>query len=181
MSQPIKTLKTLNPTAEEIEALPYAYQPDLTKVLDAVDADFDQALINEIVLWKVNRYAEIDEETLGWINQIDRTGKEIDESLTRKILMKLLDKRSKGFRLPMASTILRFRNPKIYQIIDQRAYRMLYGHTYKHSTVPQTNTELYLKYLIDLRAACEGTPVIFENADRDLYALDKLSNGKIKY
>jgi hypothetical protein len=36
----------------------YKYQPELTGRLDRVgDLDFTQELINEIVLWKVNRYA----------------------------------------------------------------------------------------------------------------------------
>ena len=183
MSQSIKTLDELNPNAEKLKELEksYNYQEKLTPVLDAVTDDFDQARINEIVLWKVNRYAVMDEETLGWINRIDRTGTEIDEPLTRKILEKLLHKDSKGFRLPMVSTILRFRNPKIYQIIDQRAYRILYGRTYKHSTVAWKNADLYLEYLRELRAACTRHGVAFERADRDLYALDREENGGIRY
>ena len=33
----------------------------------------------------------------------------------------------KGIDLAMASTILRFRNPNVFQIIDKRAYRAVYG------------------------------------------------------
>lgn len=43
------------------------------------------------------------------------------EEILRKLLM------TPGIRLPMASTILRFKNPNVYQIIDQRAYRFLTG------------------------------------------------------
>ena len=183
MSQSIKTLDEINPTTEKLKELgkSYNYQGKLTPVLDAVTDDFDQARINEIVLWKVNRYAEMDEETLGWINQIDRNSKEIDEPLTREILGKLLHKDCKGFRLPMVSTILRFRNPKIYQIIDQRAYRILYGETYRHSTVAWKNADLYLAYLKKLRADCARHGIAFERADRDLYELDKEENGGIRY
>ena len=183
MSQSIKTLDEIKPSADKLQELEksYKYQEKLTPILDAVTDDFDQARINEIVLWKVNRYAEMDEETLGWINQIDRNSKEIDEPLTREILGKLLHKDCKGFRLPMVSTILRFRNPKIYQIIDQRAYRILYGKTYKHSIVPSKNADLYLAYLKKLRADCARHGIAFERADRDLYVLDKEENGGIKY
>lgn len=38
----------------------YQYQPKLTKYLDGLDAQpFGQGIVNEIVLWKVNRYARL--------------------------------------------------------------------------------------------------------------------------
>lgn len=43
----------------------YKFQPELTKYLDQFDDDFDQDVINQIVLWKVNRYSKLKLETLN--------------------------------------------------------------------------------------------------------------------
>ncbi|MCZ2339834.1 MAG: hypothetical protein LC127_16940 [Chitinophagales bacterium] len=101
----------------------YKYQPKLTEKLEGLSENFTQETINEIVRWKVNRYSELNPETLNLLNQIRMDDKDIDVDLTKDLLRILLD--TPGIRLPMASTILRFKNPNIYQIIDQRAYRFL--------------------------------------------------------
>ena len=80
--------------------------------------------MNEIVLWKVNRYAEFDESLIELINSIDKDETKIDIDKTKQILKGLL--KTNGVQLAMASTILRYRNPNIYQIIDQRVYRVIY-------------------------------------------------------
>jgi hypothetical protein len=97
----------------------FKYQEGLTAKLDCLNDDFDQSVINEIVLWKVNRYAELDNDTIQILNSIKKVNTEINEELTRKILRHLLS--TKGIQLPMASIILRFRNPLVYQIIDQKS------------------------------------------------------------
>ena len=104
--------------------LEFDYQKDLTAKLDKTECLFDQEMINEIILWKVNRYASIDDETLKLLNDIDTNSTTIDIEKTKKILKTLIQK--KGIQLPMASTILRFKNKYIYQIIDQRVYRIIY-------------------------------------------------------
>ena len=38
---------------------------ELTKKLDSLNSDFNQEILNEIILWKVNRYAKFDEETIN--------------------------------------------------------------------------------------------------------------------
>ena len=48
----------------------YKYQDELTTELDSFVGDFDQNLINKIVLWKINRYAKLDEETIKLLNGI---------------------------------------------------------------------------------------------------------------
>lgn len=129
------------------EDFKYNYQSSLTTKLDSYTLPFNQEVVNEIVLWKVNRYAKLKDETLSLINQIDS---EWDEALIRNVLFALLSE--KGVQLPMASTILRFRNKHLFQIIDQRVYRILYGPELK---INQQKTEsnileqinLYLKYL----------------------------------
>ena len=70
---------------------------------------FNQSMINKIVLFKVNRYAEIPDHILDELNKISSKGRVIDKELTRSVLHKLL--MQKGIRMAMASTILRFSIP----------------------------------------------------------------------
>lgn len=176
----MKKIQEHNPSTDELLNLEYNFQPLLTQKLDNVKSDFNQELINEIVLWKTNRYAELNNETLNLINKIDRKSEFIDSALTGEILMHLLE--TKGIRLPMASTILRFRNPKIYQIIDQRVYRMIYGTALKLKTNLNDNIIQYLDYLTELRKVCDLYKIPFTESDRILYEYDKIMNlEKIKY
>ncbi len=159
----------------------YKYQPKLTEKLESLSDDFTQETINEIVLWKVNRYSELDDETLNLLNQISKDDKEMDIDITKELLRKLLA--TPGIRLPMASTILRFKNPNIYQIIDQRAYRFLRNEDLKNyfSNI-EKQIEYYLQYLAELRIKCDEKKIPFEIADQVLYQLDKDKNSghKIK-
>jgi len=171
--------KTIEHQQLDIESLKekFKYQKELTDKLDKEKRDFDQALINEIVLWKLNRYAELDNEAIHLINQIPLDATQRDDDLTIKVLTKLLS--IKGIRLPMASTILRFRNPEIYQIIDQRVYRLIYGETLPTLfSIPKQIT-LYFEYLEKLKEVCETHNIPFEKADRILYQADKELNGDI--
>ena len=83
----------------------------------------------------------------------------------------------------MASTILRFKNPSIYQIIDQRVYRVIYGVDMPSVTKKEEAIEFYHKYLTKLKAVCKNYKIDFYESDRILYALDKKINSdvKIKY
>jgi thermostable 8-oxoguanine DNA glycosylase len=178
----MNTISKLNPSTEDLLKLmlDYKYQPTLTEKLDNSTSDFDQELINEIVLWKTNRYAEVCPETLKLINKIDRESNLIDLDQTREILKDLL--KTHGIRLPMASTILRFRNPNIYQIIDQRVYRVIYGEELKPKTNTDDSIEQYLNYLTVLRNTAEQLNIPFQESDRILYEYDKKVNPKsIKY
>lgn len=164
----------------------FSYQMQLTEKLDNLKDDFNQELINEIVLWKVNRYASLEDRHLQLINKIDPKAKELDEELTQEALSALLP--LPGIRLPMVSTILRFRNPNIYQIIDQRVYRFLYGthfKTQKANKAKQIEEDVntYLDYLLELRNAAVHLGIKYSEADRILYNMDKRINKdyKIKY
>lgn len=161
----------------------FAYQTNLTEKLDKITASFDQQIINEIVLWKVNRYAMLDNITLNLLNDIDPNTTKLDIEKTREILKKLIKK--KGIHLTMASTILRFRNKNIYQIIDQRVYRIIYKKkTLKLKKYPNDKNlneqiELYLQYLKDLTNVCEKLEIPFYNSDRILFMADKRINKDI--
>jgi thermostable 8-oxoguanine DNA glycosylase len=171
-------MKTIQSTDFEIkeEDFEYNYQSSLTTKLDSYTLPFNQEVVNEIVLWKVNRYAELSTETLSLINEIDS---EWDEALIRNVLYALLSE--KGVQLPMASTILRFKNKHLFQIIDQRVYRILYEDELK---LNQQKTEsnilkqidLYLLFLKDLRDACAKLNIPFEMSDRVLYNADRRIN-----
>lgn len=176
----MNTISKLNPPTEDILKLmlKYKYQPKLTEKLDNLTSDFDQELINEIVLWKTNRYAQVCPETLKLINEIDRESTTINLNQTRTILKDLL--KTHGIRLPMASTILRFRNPNIYQIIDQRVYRVIYGEELKPKTNISDSIEQYLKYLECLRMTAEQYKIPYHDSDRILYVYDKEVNNSTK-
>lgn len=158
----------------------FNYQQKLTERLDNFDGDFSQDLVNEIVLWKVNRYAQVDSQTIELLNRIDPKSKAVNEALTIEILQQLL--RTKGVQLAMASTFLRYRNSDIYQIIDQRVYRIIYPNkifklTYtKSSPNIEKQISIYLKYLSDLRVVCERLNIPFEQADRILFEADRRVN-----
>ncbi|MFL1897258.1 hypothetical protein ACJRPK_16260 [Aquimarina sp. 2-A2] len=176
----MKKIHDLNPSTDELLNLEYNFQPELTKKLDNVKSEFNLELINEIVLWKINRYAKLDNEILNLINKIDRNAEFIDPSLTEEILMLLL--KTRGIRLPMASTILRFKNPNIYQIIDQRVYRVIFGTALKLKTNLNDNIVQYFDYLNHLREVCDLFQIPFSESDRILYEYDKKVNlEKIKY
>jgi hypothetical protein len=161
----------------------FEYQKVLTTKLDKCNGLFNQDIINEIVLWKVNRYALIAPETLKQINEIDIHATEMNPEITRKILKLLLVE--KGIQLPMASTILRFRNKNIYQIIDQRVYRIIYKNKKLklklHPSDKNINeqTDLYLNYLKDLKEVCKGFKIPFDKSDRILFMADKRINSDI--
>lgn len=162
----------------------FTYQKGLTEKLDSDISDFDQHKLNEIVLWKVNRYAQFTDELIFDLNKIDPDTSIIDEDLTRKILLQLL--KTKGVQLAMASTILRFRNPEIYQIIDQRVFRILYpGQELKLSTSKseanfKSQIDLYFKYINDLQEICQELGIPFRKSDRILFMADKRINKEYK-
>lgn len=102
--------------------------------------------------------------------------------------MEILDAlmNTKGIQLPMASSILRFKNKNIYQIIDQRVYRIVHSDkrlkltTDKSDKSRRIQIDLYLEYLKDLREVCTKLNIPFDNADRVLYMADKRINRKEK-
>lgn len=154
----------------------FKFQPELTQKLDAGASEVTQALINEIILWKVNRYALMADEDLTLLNKISTDSKVMDLPLTRDVLERLL--RTKGIKLPMASSILRFRNPHIYQIIDQRVYRFVCeGEPLKSPKKIEDQLSYYLAYLDLLRKKCDLHDIDFRYADRILYQADREQNS----
>lgn len=180
----MNNLKTYNSTELTLETITeadkaYKFQEGLTKKLDQLEGDFDQSVINEIVLWKVNRYAKVDDSQLALLNEIDKNSLELDEELARDILVALLA--CSGIQLAMASTILRFKNPQVYQIVDQRVFRFIYGRTLQDELKKEKDqVKVYLDYLKKLKEVCKEKSIDFSKSDRVLYELDKKHNKDIK-
>lgn len=162
----------------------FKYQPELTEKLDGIKSDFNQNILNEIILWKVNRYANFEDETIKAINNINSDARVLNKEKTTSLLRLLL--RTKGVKLAMASTILRFKNPEVYQIIDQRVYRIIYDGKELNLSANLNDEkidqqiELYFKYLADLKEVCLKFKIPFSKSDRILYMVDKRINKNKK-
>lgn len=118
----------------------YDYQKKLTDELDQLKpAQVDFETILKIVLWKVNRFPYINEDQVKKLKEVSNfTEHKQAEVLLKELLM------IEGIALPMASTILRFINPNVFQIIDERAYRVLFPDQKKYPSKPQKITDGYL-------------------------------------
>ncbi len=179
-----KLFKQANTTPQKIMDEEYKYQPELTKKLDNLEIeDFNRELFYEIILWKLNRFPQIDDELLEELKSLSKL-KPKDHRKSEKILKKLL--LSKGIALPMAATILRFINPKVFQIIDDRTDRIIFGPNEKAcypKTITKANLDIaigvYFDYLDSLHIVCtEDLP--FEQSDRILYQLDIMLGNKLR-
>ncbi len=157
----------------------YKYGSNLTEKLDALDdKDLDLMSLYEIVLWKVNRYVEFNKEIIAKINELKNLKK--GEHRKAEIILDELIKMD-GIDLPMASTILRFRNPEVFPIIDKRAYRAIYNKKYPlYFTTPRAKKiTTYFKYIDKLMEVCEMYKLDFKTIDRLLYQFDIENNGKL--
>ncbi|CAJ3074542.1 hypothetical protein [Burkholderia pseudomallei] len=166
----------------------YAYLPDLTEQIEArvealsEDESPDRSMVYEMILWKLSRFVWFDDEALSQLSAA-RTIAPGQHRQAEPLLRALLS--AKGARLPMASTFLRFVNPKAFQIIDERAFRMVLPDEEipKPGVGPRTKgyldrcCTLYFRYL-DALHAISSEELPFSKSDRVLYQLDKeLGNG----
>ena len=158
---------------------------DRISKVDKADYRENRDIINEIVLWKMNRRPQVEEKLIDAIYRLKKIETPIEAAnseITKQVVEMLL--LTKGMQLPMASTVLHFYFPNIYPIIDQRAYRELYGNDYpKNITKMKLFVELYLKYIVDCyhyqQERCPEIP--FAKIDKVLYQIDKEKGLKVKY
>jgi hypothetical protein len=162
---------------------------NLTSYLDkkVENINFDQGLINEIVLWKINRYLTVSQadwlKDFNDLKDIDEIEIEPNKSKIKAILKKMLS--THMIQLPMASTLLRFRNPKNFQIIDERTFRLIFGtnatvRKIYNSSNADKRIDLYFDYLRQLKEKCKNKGIPFFESDRLLYQFDKEENGDFK-
>ena len=164
----------------------FQYQLELTKYLDNLDGNysFTKDDIYKITLWKVGRFPNISQEALIAFNKLANYNSLYTAKVDVEIALTELLK-CKGVRLPMASTYLRFRNPKVFQIIDWHVWNQVKIWD-KSGTLNQYPDELatynqdaskqiklYFDYLKVLRDMCGYYRVKFEDADRIFYLKDK--------
>jgi thermostable 8-oxoguanine DNA glycosylase len=157
----------------------YRHQPVLTAHLDKLPNEpLTDQTVNEIVLWKVNRYVRLTSDVRKSLYAL-RTLRPKEHRKAEQVLIKLLC--CSGVDLAMASTFLRFQNAKAFQIIDRHAYRSLMGKPYVlHSKTPiAIKVSTYFSYLDTLHDFAKGSSAAFRDLDRILYMFDKKHNGTL--
>jgi len=158
----------------------FEYQKELTNELDQIgEKDFDEMIIFRIILWKINRYPDVENFPFSELNQLADIKPE-EYVKCDDVLRKMLKLR--GIGLPIASTILRFKNPKVFPIIDQRAYRVIMAEKLKiyKSTKIDKQIETYFGYIERCREISKECSIPFNMIDRVLYLFDKDKNKGIK-
>ncbi len=162
----------------------YNYQRELTEKLDGYkgDMNFSEGIINKIVLWKVNRYVSTNSNN-DWLPVLNtfKDDTTIEEDKLRNFLTIVLNQ-VRGVDIAMASTFLRFRNPDVYQIIDERTFRVVMRNGNSRKKLKDYKNfdekiDLYIDYLKKLRTVCESLQIKYQNSDRILYQFDKIKNG----
>lgn len=162
----------------------YNYQRELTAKLDALKPnDLDFKTFYEIVLWKLNRFPRLQEGLLEELKEVG-TLEPMQHREAEATLRKML--KSPGIALPMASTILRFLRPSVFQIIDDRVYRLIFPAKAKFPAKRKTmnkqylvtSSDIYFDYLDELHKL-SSINLPFEKADRILYELDIRLGNKI--
>lgn len=169
----------------------YKYQPALTTKLDgSVGESLTRERAYEIVLWKVNRWVDFSDELLSLLDQartISDLNDPADEAKARLILGQLL--RTRGVRLPMASTLLRFINDAVFAVIDKRAFHQAYGGeailrenvgTKWTDDLVEADAAQYFGYLARLREIGAERGLEFRLLDRILYQEDKKTRRPLK-
>ena len=175
----IKKVKDVEPADLKEYCGKFVYQKELTNELDQIgEKDFDEMIIFRIILWKINRYPDVENFPFSELNQLADIKPE-EYVKCDDVLRKMLKLR--GIGLPIASTILRFKNPKVFPIIDQRAYRVIMEDKLKtQSTKNDDLIDIYFKYVEKCREISNKYNIPFNMIDRVLYLFDKDKNKKIK-
>lgn len=173
---------------EVLRRFTYEDETDISVRIESADNSNyreNRDIINEIILWKMNRTPEVSDEVIDAIyslREIKSPEEAVKSERTRVVIGKLL--MSKGMKLPMASTVLHFYFPALYPIIDQRAYRELYGMEYPRNIIKlEKLVDMYVKYMVDCidyhQKNCPEIP--FSKIDKLLYQIDKEKGYKVVY
>ena len=143
-------------------------------------------IINSIVLWKINRQVNVNTELFTSLKKLNISPDLFNEKEkeVESIVIGLLE--TNGIKIAMASTILKMFYPETFPIIDQRAYRELYGKELPEFYGKNANkkyAELYFKYILDCHSYNENTcpDIKFDDIDKVLYQLDLEKGNRVKY
>ena len=170
-----------------LERFKYPSDNEIFERIDSVDEkDYreNKDIINEIILWKINRMPIVENELIDLIYDLPKdltVYSLMDDDNVKNVLNKLLN--THGIALPVASSILHFYYPNLFPIIDQRAYRELYGKEYPKTKSKGKLINIYLTYIQDIYALNRGKypNVSYQNIDKLLYQLDKEKGNKVVY
>lgn len=166
----LDTVRNLPALITQIMGNP-TYLNDLTAELDRHKGPFSKKHLLTITLWKLNRYPRLTPVTIRQLNDLKRRySKRKAEECLRALL------NTHGVGLAMSSTYLRFLLPQRFAIIDQRAYRVLYGKAMPTKHRIDDLTTLYFTYLQDLKEKSLAKGIPFHLADRILYDIDRRVN-----
>ena len=159
---------------------------DRIKNCSGTNESENRDIINSIVLWKINRQVDIGAKLFNAIKSINVTFLtfESKEQEVKSIIRNLLD--IKGVRIAMASTILKMFYPKVFPIVDQRAYRELMGKelpAFYGAKANEKFVEMYYQYIKDCHQYNKKfcPEIEFENIDKILYQLDLEKGNKVNY
>ncbi len=131
--------------------------------------------LRRVSLWKSDRVLSVNEDTLQKLNELSANKNvNLKDDLVKEVIENLV--LSQGIGFPMASAILKFINPKVFPIIDVRAYRALTG------TKPYYGTYSYDKYIEYAEKLTEISVSMnrpLREIDEQLYCFDQKNNGAI--
>ncbi len=143
-------------------------------------------IINSIVLWKINRQVNVNTKLFASLKKLKISPDLFNEKEkeVESIAIGLLE--TNGIKIAMASTILKMFYPETFPIIDQRAYRELYGEELPEFYGKNANkkyVELYFKYIKDCCSYNEKVcpNIKFKDVDKILYQLDLEKGNSVKY
>lgn len=143
-------------------------------------------IINEIVLWKINRVTSVPNDLIVEIKVLSKIVKRYQDVSSnidqiKKVYERLITD-STGVKAAMASTILKMFMPEALPIIDQRAFREIY-----RIPMPKVvDGSLYLDYVEKVIKQYEidkvNCPSLnFFDMDKVLYQRDKAAGNKVDY
>ena len=175
-----KTKKIYKKIYLEDESFGYSftYNERETKLINNyVDSggNIDIYFLRRVALWKMDRVLEISDDVIHLLSKIaGNKTVSIKDTIIRDVIERLVN--SMGVGYPLASTILKFINPKVFPIIDVRAYRAAFGIKLYSSTY---TFEKYIEYAEYVKKISELKKIPFNEVDEQLYAWDKKNNEKI--
>lgn len=138
-------------------------------------------IINEIVVWKINRRQNVGNALVLKIKELSKDLTNYNKVANYKDkIAETYDEltKSKGVSAAMASTILKMFMPEALPIIDQRAYREIYG----KDMPSKVDGNTYFEYVEEvIKQFNKESGINFSDMDKVLYQRDKAAGKPVKY